>query len=409
MSSISQHRTPVSQWKLWSILSWGLILAVAISIPLLHQYKKQQSKPVGGEASVDLPFQISGQYTFTAARGMERCNGTSGEMLKQLKAMATTPAQHLAASIVEAVVNDEELTIAPVETDADFARAYPWFVKLANPVTRPAAIEQARRVFTVMLVAIIAGLGVLALGVAMGILAIILLATKKIHFTVRSPQAPAGRYVEAFAVWLALFVLGSIVIEAVVPQATLVVRMLPLGIAFVVGLSWSLMRGTPWGQYREDVGLNAGNGVLREILAGVGGYLACLPLMGLALVATIVLSRYAQQTTSHPLVDQINDLHPIYLYLVAAVFAPVTEEILFRGLLLSHLRARFGILLSALFNSVIFAAIHPQGWLAIPALTVIAFNLSLIRQWRGSLIGPIIAHGLHNGILVTFALLIMKN
>jgi membrane protease YdiL (CAAX protease family) len=62
-----------------------------------------------------------------------------------------------------------------------------------------------------------------------------------------------------------------------------------------------------------------------------------------------------------------------------------------------------------LINSIIFAAIHPQGWLAIPALTVIAFNLSLIRQWRGSLIGPIVAHGVHNGILVTIAILLMKN
>ena len=55
---------------------------------------------------------------------------------------------------------------------------------------------------------------------------------------------------------------------------------------------------------------------------------------------------------------------------------------------------------------MIFAAIHPQGWAAIPVLGCIGFNLAMIRQWRGSLIAPIAAHALNNGAILTLLLMI---
>ena len=41
---------------------------------------------------------------------------------------------------------------------------------------------------------------------------------------------------------------------------------------------------------------------------------------------------------------------------------------------------------AALVNSLIFAAIHPQGIIGIPLLTTLAVGFSLTRQWRGSLL-----------------------
>ena len=64
--------------------------------------------------------------------------------------------------------------------------------------------------------------------------------------------------------------------------------------------------------------------------------------------------------------------------------------------------------MSALGTGVIFAAVHPQGWTAIPALGAIGFVLALIREWRGGLLASMAAHALNNGTLLTLMLLVMR-
>ncbi|MDA8908926.1 CPBP family intramembrane metalloprotease, partial [bacterium] len=88
-------------------------------------------------------------------------------------------------------------------------------------------------------------------------------------------------------------------------------------------------------------------------------------------------------------------------FFLAAVFAPVFEELFFRGALHRWLRGRFGFLVSALLTGAIFAALHPQGWLGIPALAAIGVGFSLLRESRDSLIAPMVAHAINNGVLVT--------
>ena len=77
---------------------------------------------------------------------------------------------------------------------------------------------------------------------------------------------------------------------------------------------------------------------------------------------------------------------------------------MFRGFLYRHMRqatSRGGFLLSVLCSafvvSFVFAVIHPQGLLFVPALMAIALSLTLTREWRESLIASIVHHGLHNG------------
>jgi membrane protease YdiL (CAAX protease family) len=57
--------------------------------------------------------------------------------------------------------------------------------------------------------------------------------------------------------------------------------------------------------------------------------------------------------------------------------------------------------------SFVFAAIHPQGWVAIPALMSIAVGMNLLREWRGSLIPSMVVHGLSNGIVVSMMVLML--
>jgi membrane protease YdiL (CAAX protease family) len=98
---------------------------------------------------------------------------------------------------------------------------------------------------------------------------------------------------------------------------------------------------------------------------------------------------------------------------LASVLAPLVEETLFRGILYRQLRDgthRFGyvgsVLASGLATSFVFAAIHPQGWIAVPALMALAMAFTLAREWRGTLLPAMIAHGLNNGLL-TCALISM--
>jgi membrane protease YdiL (CAAX protease family) len=82
---------------------------------------------------------------------------------------------------------------------------------------------------------------------------------------------------------------------------------------------------------------------------------------------------------------------------------------MFRGVLYRYLREfsrRFGLILSLMFSmlvsSFLFAAIHPQGLSFIPVLGALAVAFCIGREWRGSLVAPMFAHGLSNGVVMTF-------
>lgn len=87
---------------------------------------------------------------------------------------------------------------------------------------------------------------------------------------------------------------------------------------------------------------------------------------------------------------------------------------MFRGLLYFHLRdasRRLGVVVSVGFSLLcsgfIFAVIHPQGWVGVPVLAMLATGFALAREWRGSLWSAIIAHGINNAmvtLLVRFML-----
>jgi membrane protease YdiL (CAAX protease family) len=93
------------------------------------------------------------------------------------------------------------------------------------------------------------------------------------------------------------------------------------------------------------------------------------------------------------------------IFLLATVAAPVVEEIFFRGVLYRHLRSRTWRLgtvrswiVSGLVSSVLFAVIHPQGLAVVPALSGLAIGFCLVREWRGSLLPGMLAHGINNGV-----------
>jgi len=57
------------------------------------------------------------------------------------------------------------------------------------------------------------------------------------------------------------------------------------------------------------------------------------------------------------------------------------------------------VLVSGVLSGLVFAVIHPQGLLAVPLLTVLALAFALVREWRGSLIPCVVAHGVNNAVV----------
>ena len=89
----------------------------------------------------------------------------------------------------------------------------------------------------------------------------------------------------------------------------------------------------------------------------------------------------------------------VLFILLAAVFAPIGEELLFRGWLYTSLRATFGLAASILVVSVLFALAHWESThLYALAVFPVGLGLAWIRERTGSIKASIAVHGLYNGI-----------
>jgi membrane protease YdiL (CAAX protease family) len=193
-------------------------------------------------------------------------------------------------------------------------------------------------------------------------------------------------------------------------QAAAAIAMLAAQWALLLAALWPLCRGETFARLRRGLGWHAGRGIFREIGSGILGYLAGLPIVALGLVATIALIMIFGFQPSHPIQEQARDsgiVNVILLFLLASVWAPLVEETMFRGAMYHAMRRWMAPVLSALIVAFLFAAIHPQGISTIPVLMSLAFVFAMIREWRGSLLGPMIAHALHNSILITLNVILL--
>jgi membrane protease YdiL (CAAX protease family) len=287
-----------------------------------------------------------------------------------------------------------------------------WFGQVALsyglPDTAPQRsrmLDQAKRAFLVSTSAVVVGGGGMVLGACLMILAIILAATGRLPLWFRPGMADTV-FLEAFAVYLAGFVLISLLIHAVV-QSPGLGWTLVLTVVLPVAACWPVVRGKSWTQTRLELGWHLGRGIFWEMGCGIVGYLAALPLLAIMLIITFQLIRLSGTTPTHPVVNYLGGGRGeiALIYFIACIWAPVFEESMFRGALFNHLRSRHGWWLSAGLVGLLFAAVHPQGWTTIPVLGGIGMVLCGLREWRGSLVASMTAHALNNGTVITLALL----
>lgn len=296
---------------------------------------------------------------------------------------------------------------------------YSYFGRLANTYglddddpARAELLEGGGVIITVllligllMLVVFLTGLVLLAVG-AVG------LSSRRLKMAF-VPPAPGGSvFLEVYALFVAGFLVMTVGTTLVSTQNDTLAALLSLAVQWTLLLVpfWPLLRGMKGKEYRLAIGLHRGRGVIREMWAGLLAYLASIPVFFLGVAITVLLMVVVQAIRvsrgadagpppENPVIDIVSQGDPVVLiliFLLATVWAPITEELVFRGALYRWLRGRLVWPVAALVVGLLFAFLHSYGPLMVSPLIALGFMFSFMREWRGSIIACMTAHFIHN-------------
>lgn len=306
-----------------------------------------------------------------------------------------------------------ELALAPKQTAAEDAGA---------AAARQSVLEPATQSIEVVLSALLSGLALVLAGFAMLMVLVNLARRGKLQSGL-DPIAHGGVYAETFLVWFALFqglsILALFAADWPGPLRNVIAM---AGSLFAV--VWPRLRGLSFQQIRQDIGWTLGRKPALEPVVGVAGYAMALPLALIGITCSglllLGLRAFEQQSGGGQSLQVGNTpVHPIIyglshgdfwtrleIFLLACIAAPIVEETFFRGVLYRNLREAtrswgwMSFFASAFVSSFLFAIVHPQGAIAVPALAALGFSFCILREWRGTLIPSMIAHGINNGLVL---------
>jgi len=227
------------------------------------------------------------------------------------------------------------------------------------------------------------------------------------HF--RAAHFPAHYLGEVFFLYLALMFGSPALLSFLIDKGVIsdpLVGNIFLILGTILTLTWPLFFRVRIGALLHSAGIFFGG--FRKVIADV----VIAPFFYLAswVVLSSVLVIYSLALThlkidiaqgAHPIVPILlaaeDQQTPILILVLATLIAPIVEEIMFRGVFYGYLRSFLHAPAAILVSALGFAAIHPQGIIGIVPLTAIGCILAIIREWRGSLIAPIIVHACVNG------------
>ncbi|MCA9213283.1 MAG: CPBP family intramembrane metalloprotease [Planctomycetales bacterium] len=351
--------------------------------------------------------------------------------------LTATPEQKELLTLLSTLYVDHEMIGDPPLTPSQRQQVIDklgWFGELAlaphgsDTAKRNSVIKSAQTLAIGLIAFILFGIALVLGGVVSAILLFALAFKKRLQSRVVGISRFRNVYVETFAVWILLHqTIGFVAAFFVTETNELLVSTVALACTGLAA-AWPVLRGANWGSVRREIGLTAGSkSAIIEVLYGALGYVTMLPFIAVNMVMLALVMHFwkggvggddGPQMPSHPIDEWATNGSTgtyILVFVIAAVVAPILEETMFRGFLYRHLRdnSRFlktttSVLMSAVFSSFVFAVIHPQGWLTVPALTTMAIGFCLIREWRGSLIASMTAHSLHNGLTTILMLLLVS-
>ncbi len=250
-------------------------------------------------------------------------------------------------------------------------------------------------------------------GIVLFIVLVVKLGTGSLRMHFRAPVPGGSVYLETFAVFVASFMVLQ-VLSGLVEGRIPVWAQFGLQWLIVLSIFWPLLRGVSFTRWRADMGFVAPRGVVREISAGLMVYLASVPVYFMAALGSWVLvllremlrssvSGEAGSVIEPPLTNPVFEmletsdvLTMIVLGSLVTLWAPLVEESIMRGALFRHLRSRMGFVLSALVSALLFGALHQYDVLMLLPVIALGASFAFCREWRGSIIGCMTAHALHN-------------
>ncbi len=236
----------------------------------------------------------------------------------------------------------------------------------------------------------------------------------RLHF---EPPEPGGTvYLETFTLFAAGFVLFLALflflfgLHAEGTTTALVVMEVVTWGLFLTLLYPIVIAKMPIRRVMRDLGLHRGEGFFKEVWCGLVGHVAGIPITWMVAVIMVVIALVtdggqseAQGLEGYPIFESPAGDSWLYVWIGAAsaiIWAPLLEEIMFRGALYRHLRSRWRVPLSALVSAAVFGMVHPYTTSGIVQVAFGGLVYAGLREWRGSLIAPITAHALHNGTIM---------
>ena len=141
-------------------------------------------------------------------------------------------------------------------------------------------------------------------------------------------------------------------------------------------------------------------------LSFFGVIILCFGILGVVLWTGMIQTQYFHETnvlleTLRKIVDiKSTNVNPVVLFLVIVVSPATCEELLFRGMILSGFRQHVQPILAVLIISFLFAIAHANIFRFMPVF-VLGISLTFIALRTRSIFLSMIAHCIHNGILIT--------
>jgi uncharacterized protein len=189
----------------------------------------------------------------------------------------------------------------------------------------------------------------------------------------RTPLRDAGRRVDvpvAIATWVAAFVAGQALSAVIlsssgvddfdlIPIPTVFAAVAATWVAYLAGM-WVASQRWASGNFVEDYRLRFAPIDLVGVPVGVLTQLVLVPLLYLPLseLWPDTFSKDRLSENAEKLVDRADGASMVLLVLMVCLFAPVIEELVYRGLLQGSLAARFDHVVALFAASAWFAVIH---------------------------------------------------
>lgn len=225
------------------------------------------------------------------------------------------------------------------------------------------------------------------------------------------PTLPVAAAIGAIAVLTTSLVASKYLLDAVVdlgwPVAVYVLLLATVGYGPSVWWCWYASRRWATGRLGPDIGLS-------PRWADLGwGPLVWLGALGAQVAAASIVIALGLPIASNT--DAISDVdvdrtYVVSIVITAVIAAPVVEEMVFRGVVMSGLRSRLHVVAVVILQGVLFGAAHVDpvrgvgnvGLVLVLSSVGIAFGVATALLRR---LGPaIVAHALFNGVVLLVVL-----